>query len=155
MKLTSAEKSKRWRERHPERSKKSYEYQNAKHGAERSKRYYDRMREYFSAHPEEKKDWLKKQRPYRNAYMRKNHMRYDIPKLNWIYEQKIHGCEVCGEMDPRCLTFHHKDPKSKKFNMTEKSRSMRQLLEEREKCIIVCANCHAKIHYVDRGILEG
>lgn len=60
------------------------------------------------------------------------------------------GCEYCMEDDPVALHFHHLDPSQKKFTIGNKAQSwampLSVLFEEIEKCIVVCANCHAKIH---------
>ena len=55
------------------------------------------------------------------------------------------GCVICGEKDPCCLEFHHLNPTEKEFGISE-LRSMEKTLKEIKKCIIVCRNCHAKIH---------
>jgi peptide methionine sulfoxide reductase MsrB len=58
------------------------------------------------------------------------------------------GCLRCGENDPYCLDFHHKDPSQKKFILAKRgSRPLTQeVLDEMEKCVVLCANCHAKLH---------
>lgn len=58
-------------------------------------------------------------------------------------------CENCGESDPCCLDFHHKDPKKKDFVLSlacKAGYSWERLQEEIQKCAVVCANCHRKIH---------
>ena len=64
---------------------------------------------------------------------------------------KRHGgkCEICGYN--KCidaLTFHHLDPSQKEFGLAQNglTRSWEEYLKESEKCILVCANCHAEIH---------
>src|SRR3990167_6640627 len=56
------------------------------------------------------------------------------------------GCKYCGERDPACLQFHHRDPKMKKANVPALAQSRKAVNEEMKKCDIVCANCHCKIH---------
>ena len=57
-------------------------------------------------------------------------------------------CVKCGYdkcMD--ALQFHHLDPKQKEFSLGQKRQSTLSVLrKEIEKCILVCANCHAEIH---------
>ena len=62
-----------------------------------------------------------------------------------------HGgkCEICGY--DKCLdalTFHHLDPTKKEFGLAQGgvTHSWEEYLKESEKCILVCANCHAEIH---------
>ena len=58
------------------------------------------------------------------------------------------GCQVCKETDPCCLDFHHLNPSDKEFSISEAlaKRSMASILDEIKKCVLVCKNCHAKIH---------
>lgn len=48
----------------------------------------------------------------------------------------------------KALQFHHLDPSKKDFNISTNIRSLRfeKIKEEIDKCILVCANCHAEIH---------
>ncbi len=57
-------------------------------------------------------------------------------------------CVVCGYS--RCLRaigFHHVDPEEKKFSMSSSTHmaSWGTLRMELDKCVLVCANCHAEI----------
>lgn len=67
--------------------------------------------------------------------------------------KRDHGCRLCGETDPACLDFHHRDPAAKAFPIanSHKRRDHTALLAEMEKCIILCANCHRKLH---AGLVE-
>lgn len=61
--------------------------------------------------------------------------------------KKTHPCEKCGESAIVCLDFHHVDPLTKSFELSKPgTHSWETILEEIEKCIVVCKNCHAKIH---------
>lgn len=69
---------------------------------------------------------------------------------------EIHGgkCERCGYN--KCiaaLQFHHINAKNKKFGLGELglTKKWATLLKESKKCQLLCANCHAEIHY--SGIL--
>jgi len=64
-------------------------------------------------------------------------------------EYKGGKCEICGY--DRCieaLEFHHKSISSKDFGISAKgyTRSWKKVMEELDKCIIVCANCHRELH---------
>jgi hypothetical protein len=54
----------------------------------------------------------------------------------------------CGESDPVCLDFHHRDPSIKSFEIARgvKCRSLEAVQAEIAKCDVVCANCHRKRH---------
>jgi hypothetical protein len=64
------------------------------------------------------------------------------------------GCKYCKENEPICLDFHHENASLKEENVSHwvhrKSRS--KAIEEAKKCIVVCSNCHRKLH---NGILMG
>ena len=56
-------------------------------------------------------------------------------------------CLICGETEPVCLDFHHKNPNEKDFTIGKRvSRSKDNLLMEINKCVCLCANCHRKVH---------
>lgn len=62
--------------------------------------------------------------------------------------KKAHPCQTCGESDWRCLDFHHRDPNTKTSGLNRvarKTSSMKKVLEEIEKCDVLCANCHRKV----------
>ncbi len=67
-------------------------------------------------------------------------------KAAWLRKLKAErGCSICGESDPVCLDFHHKDPEEKEFQIaTCISHSKEKLLSEMEKCDILCSNCHRR-----------
>ena len=54
-------------------------------------------------------------------------------------------CVKCGyDENIAALTFHHIDPSTKEFTISSKkhSKSWNEVLNELDKCIILCANCH-------------
>ena len=63
---------------------------------------------------------------------------------------KIAGgrCCKCGYNNSlRALSFHHRDPKEKKFclNIHSLGKNWEEIIEEFEKCDLLCLNCHAEI----------
>ena len=57
-------------------------------------------------------------------------------------------CVLCGfDEHPAALQFHHLDPSSKSFQLGEGglTRSITKLRAEAEKCVLLCANCHAQV----------
>jgi transposase len=57
-------------------------------------------------------------------------------------------CKICGfAQNPVALQFHHLDPSRKEFHLGSKgiSRSMGRMRTEAEKCVLLCANCHALV----------
>ena len=70
----------------------------------------------------------------------------------WVHEFKrtSGGCRRCDETDPACLDFHHVDEDGKEMSISRlvtHGYSRQRLLDEIEKCEILCANCHRKLHY--------
>lgn len=73
----------------------------------------------------------------------------------WLRDWKAeHKCERCPEDHPACLDFHHKDPKSKEGNMAEIAHSrgwgIERMKKEISKCLLLCANCHRKLHWKEK-----
>lgn len=68
--------------------------------------------------------------------------------------RKTHPCEKCGESHIGCLDFHHKDKDLKDREvslMVHKGMSLERIMKEIEKCMVLCRNCHAKLHYDERN----
>ena len=65
---------------------------------------------------------------------------------------KSSGCLRCGESHPACLDFHHRDPASKIYAVTDATRfwKLEKLAKEIEKCDVLCANCHRILHWDER-----
>jgi hypothetical protein len=59
-------------------------------------------------------------------------------------------CQDCGYNEcPDALHFHHLDPSTKEFSISSgNTKSWEKIVRELEKCILICANCHAKRHYI-------
>lgn len=59
------------------------------------------------------------------------------------------GCKLCGEKNNIVLDFHHYDASTKKFGIGDavvKLLSWSRIIEEIKKCIVLCANCHRRVH---------
>lgn len=64
------------------------------------------------------------------------------------------GCLCCPEREIVCLKFHHLEGEDKLLEICTIVRhawSLKKLEEEIAKCVVVCGNCHDKIH---AGILK-
>lgn len=63
---------------------------------------------------------------------------------DWKRQQ---GCIICGESEPYCLDMHHLNPNEKETTVSSLTSSgWTKLMKEASKCVVVCANCHRKIH---------
>ena len=70
---------------------------------------------------------------------------YEIRDFTDSYKTK-YGCMLCGERVPYLLEFHHKDPEFKE-DCIGNMRSIDKIKEEIKKCVVLCKNCHANVHY--------
>ena len=70
-------------------------------------------------------------------------------KKELVAEKQCGGCIICGEQEPCTLDFHHLDMSTKESGISHivnSNRSMAVLQKELEKCVVLCANCHRKVH---------
>lgn len=120
------------------------EYQkNKKAYMARQKRYKEKHRELVNS----------KQAKYR-ANNRGQHKEYSKRRRNKIREQydeymKGKFCKHCGYDDARSLVWHHVNPSTKKNGVVQlvgKKHGWNTILEEINKCICLCHNCHNILH---------
>lgn len=57
------------------------------------------------------------------------------------------ACKICGyNKCVRNLHFHHVDPKTKCFGISQDNiKSLARAREEAKKCVLLCANCHGEV----------
>jgi hypothetical protein len=73
-----------------------------------------------------------------------------IGKARWDTFKRTLKCTKCGFSHPAALDFHHVDP-SEKENIVSKLVSngcFAAAMEEVQKCIVLCANCH-RVHHAE------
>lgn len=79
-------------------------------------------------------------------------LKYKREYVAWYKAVKAElRCERCGEDHPATLDFHHPDPSIKEGEVSQMIASMaskQTVLEEINKCIVLCSNCHRKEHYI-------
>lgn len=64
-----------------------------------------------------------------------------------IAKEKNKGCSVCDEKEHCCLEFHHLNPSEKDYNVASMiGLSLTSLAKEINKCVVLCSNCHKKVH---------
>ena len=63
-------------------------------------------------------------------------------------------CQKCGyDKNLAAFDFNHRDPKTKKFQLDQRTlsnNSMKVIMEEFEKCDLYCSNCHRDFHYLEK-----
>lgn len=75
---------------------------------------------------------------------------------DWVRKFKDR-CERCGETHPAVLDFHHLQDKDHGIanltntnNLTDRIKELIKL--EIKKCIVLCSNCHRKLHWDENRV---
>lgn len=79
--------------------------------------------------------------------------------MNFLREyKKDKSCVICGWNEhPDILQFHHRDPKTKELKLSKGSvgnYGKDKIIEEVNKCDLLCPNCHYWLHFQNNAILE-
>lgn len=70
----------------------------------------------------------------------------------WQEYKSTVKCTNCPEDHPACLDFHHRYPLDKDTEvsyMVVQGCARERILKEVAKCVVLCSNCHRKLHYED------
>jgi len=118
----------------------------------------DKMRQY-------RREWYYRNKDYAKEKSREARKKARQDLKEWFYNyKKTLKCLICGEKESVCLDFHHIDPSTKEFSVAAAymSKTKERLLKEISKCVVLCANCHRKVHagivklpYVGGRVVEG
>lgn len=89
-----------------------------------------------------------KENPNRSKSVKDNRDKVKSHNKRLLNKYKsICGCKFCQEKEPVCLDFHHLDPSVKEDNLSRMlTNSSDKLKQEIRKCIVLCSNCHRKLH---------
>lgn len=103
-------------------------------------------------HQDFHKSWYNKNKTKRRLQIDKR--KAEI--YQWFEEYRISiFCVECGESHPACLDFHHLDASEKDLEVplaVRRGWSKERILKEIAKCVVLCSNCHRKIHYNERKL---
>jgi hypothetical protein len=80
----------------------------------------------------------------RDEYLKRN-QEQKARTRNILNEAKASGCMLCSEADLCCLDFHHLGDKDMTVS-TMLGMNDARVRAEIDKCVILCRNCHAKVH---------
>lgn len=84
---------------------------------------------------------------YHKKYIVQQNRRRRTENRQLVNQLKEVGCRFCPEKEVCCLDFHHIENKDMEISvMIRAGYSEESILKEIDKCILVCANCHRKIH---------
>ena len=90
------------------------------------------------------REYRKKRAEFFKQYQREYRAKCNTRHNAYIESIKV-ACLHCGITDKRVLTFHHRNPKEKSFNIGDCAGhmwSLEKLQAEVSKCDILCSNCH-------------
>lgn len=88
--------------------------------------------------------YAKNKQRYIEAANRRNRL-LRTERTEWLVEYfRSHPCVDCGEADPVVLDFDHLRDKSFQIGQALNYRKWSLILEEIEKCEVVCSNCHRR-----------
>lgn len=85
----------------------------------------------------------------KNAYNAKWNAGQKAETEKLISDARSVGCLLCGERDPVVLDFHHRGNVNKDdhvMRMAGRRISIERVKTELEKCVVLCANCHRRVH---------
>jgi hypothetical protein len=103
----------------------------------------EKQKEYF-------KKWYAENREKEIKSAIKRNRRNKSEKRKFVAEdKKLKGCCKCSEADPCCLDYHHiGDDKETEIATAIGIHGWgkKRLIEEIKKCVVICANCHRKLH---------
>lgn len=91
---------------------------------------------YYKVYYDTHKDFIKKSKKKKESKL-----------TQYIRSRKADGCVICGEKDLACLDFHHLRDKEFVLASCVKNRGMSSINKEIDKCVVLCANCHRKLHF--------
>jgi len=116
-------------------------FRNAKHG------YFPYCKacakiKYAKTHYEDNKD----------LYKERSKQNFSKHKSKFIEYKSTLSCSMCNETRYWCIDFHHVNPQEKTASICKilRDNSSKKLERELKKCIPLCRNCHADLHYQER-----
>lgn len=110
--------------------------------------------------PEEDFYWRNKEKGIRRSDCKYCHNQYVkdkyIEKHEIIESLKSQcKCAKCGDNRGYLLDYHHIDPSIKDSGISQmlaNNRKYDDIVEEINKCVVLCANCHREFHYLEKEI---
>ncbi len=95
------------------------------------------------------KEWYKRNKKKHIATARKNKKHHIRKMAQMVSDHKSsEGCGRCPEADPVCLDLHHVNG-DKTIDVSvavQKGWGRERIKKEIDKCTVICANCHRKLH---------
>jgi hypothetical protein len=104
--------------------------------------------------PEKRREYRRKwYEEHRNSEKKHVKNRKELIR-KWILNYKKNlRCSICSESHPAILDFHHKWGKEFTVNyLVANGYSVERIKRELEKCVVLCSNCHRKLHYKNKKL---
>jgi hypothetical protein len=115
-----------------------------KYNQEHKEQIKIKNKRYKDAHKEEIKDYNKRYNDTNNEKWKEYYSRGDEYVQKYLNKSK---CLICSDTDTNHMCFHHINPEEKDKNIAQiKQCSISKIQKEIDKCIILCKNCHMKLH---------
>lgn len=106
-------------------------------------------RRSWEAHKDKRREYYKQQYQKHKASISKRSSERQHGRVMFLHTLKT-PCVKCGESKPQVIDFHHVNPATKSFGLSTYNRrhSENELMEEIEKCVCLCSNCHRDFHFI-------
>jgi len=140
-KVKQAARQARYRAAHPEKRAAC----DARYAAAHPEKIAAKNARYRAIHRENMSAYYVMHREKMTAY----YAAYYAAYVEFIANKKLEeGCSVCGyNSDPEQLGYHHADPKTKLFKISNGHTHARDsVIAELAKCVVLCRPCHASEH---------
>jgi len=110
--------------------------------SEYNKQYYENNKQQIKTST---KTWRQNNKERFNLWARSNRQKIKLQAIEYLGG----ACSSCGnKYHHACYDFHHRNPEEKDFNLARIfSHKWETIQIELDKCDLVCANCHAMLHY--------
>lgn len=95
------------------------------------------------------RDWYLRNR---EVHMARTKANKEKAKAQWRQFKATLKCALCSENHPSALDFHHvvrQSDNKKVYKLVKDGMFKQAILEIRNKCVVLCANCHRKGHYYE------
>lgn len=110
----------------------------------------EKKRTYRAKNREAKREYAKTHyEANKQAYIDRAAARKREGRALWEEYKDTLSCRKCGESHPATFDFHHviRGPGIKKVHKLVADGMFKRAAEEVKKCIVLCANCHRKLHW--------
>jgi hypothetical protein len=94
------------------------------------------------------KKWYSQNKTKKKEQAKKSRKRAVNRNRKYVENHKLQNPCPCGENEPCCLSYHHyEDNKEGNISdMVNKGYGISKIKAEIDKCIVLCLNCHSKLH---------